>query len=211
MRTIGVIGAGRIGRYFSLTAIAHGYEIVIANRRGPDTLSEVVQELGPKARAASVTEAAVAGDFVLLAIPLPATLELPPEPFAGKVVLTASNYLVERDGHVPEVDSGRLTVPQYEQAHLPTSKVVRVFNIIDHRQILSDGTPQGTPNRRALAYAGDDPEARKLAADLYNELGFEPVDAGGLADAWRLDLGQPAFIVRQNAEELRANIAAATR
>jgi 8-hydroxy-5-deazaflavin:NADPH oxidoreductase len=102
-------------------------------------------------------------------------------------------------------------VPQYEQAHLADSRLVRAFDIIDHRQILGDGTPEETPNRRALAYAGDDPEARKLVADLYNEFGFDAVDAGGLADAWRLDVDQPTFVVRQNAEQLRANLAAATR
>ena len=211
MATITVIGAGHIGRYFSLTAIAHGYNIMIANRRGPRSLTEVVAELGPNARAATVTDAGHAGDFALIAVPLPATLDLPPEPFAGKIVLTASNYIVERDGHIPEIDSGRLTVPQYEQAHLVASKLIRAFNIIDHRQILSDGASEGTPNRRALAYAGDDPEARSLVANLYNEFGFDPVDAGGLADAWRLDVDQPAFVVRQNADELRANLAAAAR
>jgi predicted dinucleotide-binding enzyme len=83
--------------------------------------------------------------------------------------------------------------------------------MIDHREILSDGSPAGTPNRRALAYAGDDLEGRQLIADLYDEFGFDPVDAGGLADAWRLDVDQPTFVVRQNAEQLRKNLAAATR
>jgi predicted dinucleotide-binding enzyme len=126
-------------------------------------------------------------------------------------VITASNYIVERDGHIPEIDSGELTVPQYEQAHLTEARVVRAFNIIDHKQILSDGAPQGTSNRRALAYAAHDPEARKLVAGLYDEFGFDPVDAGGLRDAWRLDVDQPTFVVRQNAAELRANIRAARR
>ena len=211
MKTIGVIGAGRIGRYFSMSAIAKGYSVAIANSRSPETLRDVVAELGPKACAATVPDAARAGGFALIAIPLPATALLPPESFAGRVVVSASNYIIERDGHIPEIDSGTLTVPQLEQAHLTGSSVVRAFNIIDHRQILSDGTPAGTPNRRALAYAGDNPRARQLVANLYDEFGFDPVDAGGLADAWRLDVDQPAFIVRQNADELRANIAAATR
>jgi 8-hydroxy-5-deazaflavin:NADPH oxidoreductase len=211
MTTIGVIGAGRIGRYFSLTAIAHGYDIAIANRRGPETLSDVIGELGPNARPVTVTEAARSSDFALVAVPLPATARLPAGVFAGKVVVTASNYIVDRDGHIPEIDSGVLTVPQYEQAHLSRSRLVRAFNIIDHRQILSDGTPEGTPDRRALAYAADDPDAGKLVADLYNEFGFDAVDAGGLADAWRLDVDQPTFVVRQNAEQLRANLAAARR
>jgi 8-hydroxy-5-deazaflavin:NADPH oxidoreductase len=111
----------------------------------------------------------------------------------------------------PDIDAGRLKVPGLLQAHLPSSRVVRAFNHIDAAQIVSDGTPVGTPNRRALALAGDDPDARKLVADLYDRFGFDPIDIGGLDEAWRLDVDQPTFVVRQNAEEIRANLARAKR
>jgi hypothetical protein len=88
---------------------------------------------------------------------------------------------------------------------------VRAFNHLDAAAIASDATPAGTPNRRALGYAGDDPGAKKLAAELYEEFGFDAVEVGGLAEAWRLDVDQPSFVVRQNADELRANLAKATR
>ena len=84
--------------------------------------------------------------------------------------------------------------------------VVRAFNHLDAAAIATDGTPAGTSNRRALGYAGDDPGAKGLTADLYEEFGFDAVDVGGLADAWRLDVDQPTFVVRQNADELRANL-----
>ena len=211
MTRIGVIGAGHIGRSFSLAAIATGYEIVIANNSGPETLGELLAELGPKARAATAADAAESGDFAILAIPLPGAAALPVEPLAGKVVLTTCNYFAQRDGPIAEIDSGELTVPQYLQARLPTSKLVRAFNHLDAAAIAGDGTPAGTPNRRALGYAGDDPGAKKLTADLYEELGFDAVDVRGLADAWRLDVDQPTFVVRQNADELRANLAKAKR
>jgi hypothetical protein len=89
--------------------------------------------------------------------------------------------------------------------------VVRAFNQIDAAQIASDGTPKGTPNRRALGYAGNDPEAKKLAADLYDEFGFDAVDVGGLDDAWRLDVDQPTFVVRMNQAELVQKLAEAHR
>ncbi len=197
MTTIGVIGAGHIGRSFSLTAIANGYDIVISNSSGPETLVDLVEELGPKARAATPAEAGQAGDFAIVAIPLPGTEGVPVEPLAGKTVLDTCNYFPKRDGHFPEIDSRELTVPGYLQAHLPTSKVVRAFNHIDAAKIYSDGTPEGTPNRRALAFATDDAQARKLVADLYNRFGFDAIDAGGLAEAWRLDVDQPTFVVRQ--------------
>jgi 8-hydroxy-5-deazaflavin:NADPH oxidoreductase len=209
--TIGVIGAGHIGRNFSLAAIACGYEIVISNRGGPDTIADLVSELGPKARAATVPQAAEAGDFSLVAIPLTGLEAVPSEPFAGKIVLTTCNYFVKRDGPIADIDSGRLTVLQHQEAHFPASKLVRVFNHIDAAQIVSDGTPAGTPNRRALAYAGDEPGAQRLAAELYDEFGFDAIDAGGAADAWRLDVDQPTFVVRQNADELKANLAKAKR
>ncbi len=211
MTRIGVIGAGHIGRSFSLAAIANGYEIVIANNSGPETLSELVEDLGPNARAATAADAAATGGFAILAIPLSGATALPVEPLAGKVVLTTCNYFAKRDGPIAEIDSGELTVPQYLQARMPTSKLVRAFNHLDAAAIASDGTPAGTPNRRALGYAGDDPGAKKLAADLYEEFGFDAVEVGGLADAWLLDVDQPTFVVRQNADELRANLAKATR
>lgn len=211
MATIGVIGAGHIGRNFSLAAIAHGYDIVISNSQGPETLTGLVDELGPKASAATAADAGRAGDFAIVAIPLAGTDTVPVEPLAGKAVITTCNYFPKRDGSLPQIDSGELTVPGLLQAHLPTSRVVRAFNHIDAAQIVRDGTPEGTPNRRALALAGDDPEARALVAGLYNEFGFDPIDIGGLDEAWRLDVGQPTFVVRQNASEMRANLAQAER
>ena len=211
MTRIGVIGAGHIGRSFSLAAIAKGCEVVIANNSGPETLGELVAELGPKAIAATAAEAAEAGDFAILAIPLPGAATLPVGQLAGKVVFSTCNYFATRDGPIAEIDSGNLTVPQYVQERLPASKLVRAFNHLDAAAIASDGTPAGTPNRRALGYAGDDPGAKRLSADLYDEFGFDAVDVGGLADAWRLDVDQPTFVVRQNADELRANLAKATR
>jgi 8-hydroxy-5-deazaflavin:NADPH oxidoreductase len=211
MTTIGVIGAGHIGRSFSLAAIAKGHEIVVANNSGPETLGELVAELGPKARAARAAEAAEAGEFAIVAIPIAGAEALPVQRLAGKAVLTTCNYFAQRDGPIAEIDSGKVTVPQYVQARLPTSKVVRAFNHLDAAAIATDGTPAGTPNRRALGYAGDDRGAKAVTADLYEELGFDAVDVGGLADAWRLDVDQPTFVVRQNADELRANLLKAAR
>jgi 8-hydroxy-5-deazaflavin:NADPH oxidoreductase len=211
MTTIGVIGAGHIGRNFSIAAIRSGYEIVIANSSGPETLAGLVAELGPKARAATAAEAGAAADFALVAIPLPGTAAVPAGPLAGKVVVTTCNYFAKRDGPIAEIDSGVLTVPQYQQAHFAGSKLIRAFNHIDAAQIVSDGTPAGTPDRRALAYAADDPEAKATVARLYEQFGFDAIDAGGLTEAWRLDVDQPTFVVRQNADQLRANLAAATR
>lgn len=211
MTTIGVIGAGHIGRNFSIAAIERGYDVVISNSTGPQTLTELVSELGARARAATAADAAAAGDFAIVAIPLPGTAGVPVEPLAGKTVLTTCNYFPQRDGHFPDIDAGKVTVPGYLQTHLPTSNVVRAFNHLNAADIVSDGSPSGTPNRRALGYAGDDPDAKRLIANLYEAFGFDAVDVGGLDDAWRLDVDQPTFVVRQTKEELVENLAKAQR
>ena len=110
MTTIGIIGAGHIGSQVARAAIASGYEVVIANSRGPETLADLVAELGPKARAATAAEAAQAADVAVVTVPFKAFGSIPVEPLAGKIVIDTNNYYWERDGHVPALDEGRATV-----------------------------------------------------------------------------------------------------
>jgi 8-hydroxy-5-deazaflavin:NADPH oxidoreductase len=109
------------------------------------------------------------------------------------------------------LDNGQTTVPGLLQAHLPGAYVVRAFSHIDSAEITTDGTAAGTPRRRALAFAGDDPAARKAVAAIYDAVGFDALDLGGLDEAWRVDRGQPAFIAHLDLAELRASVARADR
>jgi 8-hydroxy-5-deazaflavin:NADPH oxidoreductase len=211
MTTIGIIGSGHVGSNLAKAAIAHGYGVVISNSQGPQTLASLVAELGPEARAATAADAATAGDFAIVAIPITTIAQVPAEPLAGKVVIATINYFPQRDGHFPEIDKGTATVPGLLQAHLPASKVVRAFSMVDAADMSGDGHPEGDPKRRALALAGDDEAAKQLVASLYNEFGFDAVDIGGLDESWRVDAGQPAFVTRQNVAELKANVAKARR
>lgn len=211
MTTIGIIGAGHIGSQIARAAIANGYDVVISNSRGPETLSELVGDLGPKVHAASSAEAGTAGDFVVVTVPLKAYADVPVEPLAGKVVIDTNNYYPQRDGEFPELENESTTTAELLQAHLPTSKVVKGFNHIGSADITAGGLPAGTPERRALALAGDDEGAKALLTRLYDELGFDAVDAGPLREGWRVQRDTPAYVVRQNAGELRANLAAAKR
>src|SRR3954464_14149541 len=160
MKTIGIIGAGHIGSQVARLAVAHGYNVVISNSRGPDTLAELVAELGPKARAATPLDAARAGDIVVVTVPLKNYRAVPVEPLAGKIVIDTNNYYPQRDGQIPELDDERTTTAELLQQHLPGSRVVKAFNHIVAQQIVDRRTPAGTPGRRALAIAGDDPAAR---------------------------------------------------
>lgn len=209
--TLGIIGAGNIGSQVARAAIGAGYDVVIANSRGPETLADLVAELGPKARAASAAEAGEAGDAVVVTVPLHAIAQVPVEPLAGKIVLDTNNYYWERDGRIPALDAGETTTSQLLQEHLPTSRVVKAFNHIPAADITTDTAPAGTPGRRALAVSSDDPEAVAVATRLYDELGFDAVDVSPLSESWRVERDRPAYVVRQTAEELRANLDRANR
>jgi 8-hydroxy-5-deazaflavin:NADPH oxidoreductase len=211
MTTIGILGSGHVGTNLAQAAIAHGYDVVLSNMQGPDSLAVLVKELGPHARAATPAEAAAAGDFAIVAIPITTVDQIPVEPLAGKVVIATINYFPQRDGPIPEIDNGTTTVPGLLQAHLPASRVVRAFNMINAGEMSGDGHPEGDPKRRALALSGDDLAAKQLVANLYNEFGFDALDIGGLDESWRLDPGQPAFVVRQDLADLKANVAKAER
>src|SRR6478735_3650905 len=147
MTTWGFIGSGNIGATVARLAIAAGHDVVLSNSRGPETLADLVAELGPRARAATAQEAGEAGDLVVVTVPFKAYLDVPVEPLAGKVVIDTNNYYFERDGRYPELDEGRTSVSEMLAAHLPTSKVVKAFNAIQAAHIVTEGAPAG-PGRR---------------------------------------------------------------
>ena len=125
---IGIIGGGKIGATAARLFLAAGHELAIANSRGPESLAELVNELGGGARAATVEDAASFGEAVLVAIPFGRYAELPPAPLAGKTVIDAMNYYSQRDGHFAELDDDSTTSSELLAAHLPTAKVVKAFN-----------------------------------------------------------------------------------
>ena len=210
-QTIGLIGAGHIGSQVARLAVAHGYNVVISNSRGPETLADLVAELGPHARAGTVADAASAGDIVVVTIPLKHYRSVPVAPLAGKVVIDTNNYYPQRDGHIPELDNESMTTSELLQAHLPASKVVKAFNHIYAAQLTTDGRPAGTPNRRALVIAGDDPAAKATVTRMLDQFGFDTVDAGPLKEGWRIQRDTPGYGPQRNAEELRKDLAAAKR
>ncbi len=210
-KTIGLIGAGHIGSQVARLAIKAGHDVVISNSRGPETLAPLLGELGPHARAATSDEAARAGDLVVVTIPLRNYDQVPVEPLAGKVVIDTGNYYPQRDGQIAALDDESTTTSELLQARLPRSKVVKAFNHIYAHELTTDGRPAGTPNRRALVIAGDDADAKTAVTKLLDEFGFDTVDAGPLREGWRIQRDTPGYGPRRNAEELRADLAAAKR
>jgi predicted dinucleotide-binding enzyme len=211
MTTIGLIGAGHIGSQLARLSVASGYDVVISNSRGPETLADLVKELGPKAKAATAQEAARAGDMVVVTVPLKNYRSVPVEPLAGKVVIDTNNYYPQRDGNIPELDNESTTTAELLQNHLPKSKVVKAFNHIYAAELTTHGQPTGSKNRRALVIAGDDAEAKKRVTHLLDQFGFDAVDVGPLKEGWRIQRDTPGYGPRRTAEELRGDLAAAKR
>jgi predicted dinucleotide-binding enzyme len=183
---IGIIGSGNIGGTTARLLAAAGHDVVIANSRGPDTLAELVADVGGGLRAGTVDEAVRHGEVVLVAIPMKAVEDLPPDPFAGKIVVDANNYYPGRDGHYEPLDTDATTSTEMLRAHLPEARVVKAFNTMNYRALASAGRPGDPPEERlAIFLAGDDAEAKEAVAGLIDELGFAAVDTGGLADGGR--------------------------
>jgi len=211
MTTIGIIGAGNIGSQIARKAVENGYDVVISNSRGPETLADLIAELGPKATAGSAIQAADAADIAVVTVPLKAYRDVPVEPLAGKIVIDTNNYYFERDGHIAELDEGTATTSGMLQAHLPTSRVAKGFNHIMAADITDDAYPSGDAKRRALATSSDFADAADFVTKLYDEFGFDSVNIGPLAESWRVERDRPAYVVRQNVVELEANLAIAPR
>lgn len=211
MTTIGIIGAGNIGSQVARKAIESGYDVVISNSRGPDTLADLVAELGPHASAGTAEQAARAADVAVVTVPLAAYTDVPVQPLSGKIVIDTNNYYFERDGHIEALDRGETTVTGMLQEHLPTSRVAKGFNHITAADITADAHPVGNPARRALATASNFEDASAFVTKLYDEFGFDTVDVGPLSESWRVERDRPAYGTRQNIAELQANLAKATR
>lgn len=187
MTTLGIIGSGFIGKEVGRLAVAANLNVVIANSRGPETLTEVVADLGPLASAGTVDDVVEAGDFVLLTIPLPAVKTLRAGLLHDKIVLDTSNYYPSRDGRIAELDSESVTTSELVIGWLGDVRLVKAFNNILAVHIPQLARPSGAADRTALPLASNDDAARRDAATLLDRLGFDTIDAGSLADSWRFE------------------------
>jgi hypothetical protein len=209
---IGIIGAGNIGGTLAHHLARRGHQVSIANSRGPESLADLTARIG--STPVSVAEAVRAGDVVILAIPTKAVVHLPPRLFADVpadvVVIDTGNYHPElRDGRIDEIDRG---MPDSRWVAQRLGRpMAKAFNTVVARSLLTKGAPRGAPGRIALPVAGDSPEAKATAGRLVDELGFDPVDAGGLDESWRQQPGTPAYCRDLDAAALRRALDKADR
>lgn len=193
MKTVGFIGSGRIAEVVAGLSVAAGHRVVLSDRHGLEALSALVAGLGPLASAATGEQAAKAGDIVMVRTPLGAYQSIPVEPMAGKVVLDACNYDQQRDGHIADLDAGRVTSSGLLQLHLSQSQVVKVFNNILAKHLRSLARPHGAADRSALPIAGDDDGAKATVTAFLDSIGYNAADAGPLAQSWRQEPGTPVY------------------
>ena len=209
---IGIIGSGNIGGTLTRRFRHLGYDVLVANSRGPESLSELAAETG--AKAVSVSDAVVDRDVIVVTIPEKSIPRLPKDLFAhvpaSVVVVDTGNYYPrQRDGRIDAIESG---TPESrwvsEQLNRP---VIKAFNDIYAEHLLKLGKPKGTPGRIALPIAGDDPKAKSVVMDLVDAIGFDPVDAGGLDDSWRQQPNTPVYGMDYDVAGVERALADATR
>jgi predicted dinucleotide-binding enzyme len=193
MATLGLIGSGQIGGTLARLAVDAGLDVVLSNARGPETLAGLVAELGPRARAGTAQEAAAAGDWVVVSVPVKAYPQVPREALVGKTVLDTGNYYPQRDGQIRELDSQETTDSGLLQRYLEGAHVVKAFNNIYFKHLAALPRPAGAGERAALPIAGDDAGAKAQAAELLDLLGYDVVDAGPLAEGRRFQPGTAAY------------------
>jgi 8-hydroxy-5-deazaflavin:NADPH oxidoreductase len=193
MTTVGLIGSGQIGSAIAPLAIDAGHQVALSNSRRPETLAATFAELGPQASAATSGEAAAAGDIVVVTVPVKAFPNLPAAPLAGRTVIDTCNYGPERDGPIPELDGKSLPSSELLLRYIPDAMLVKAFNNIFFKHLLSLARPAGAADRTYLPIAGDAAPAKAAVTELIDSIGYSGVDAGPLAGSWRQATGTPVW------------------
>jgi 8-hydroxy-5-deazaflavin:NADPH oxidoreductase len=210
MARIGIIGAGNIGGTLARNLVKLGHDVEVANSRGPESLAEFAASSG--AKAVDVEQAVHGKDLIVVSIPTKAVLALPRDLFeavpADVPVIDTNNYYPrERDGRIDAIENGK-TESQWV-ADTIGHPVVKVFNNIYFKRLADDGKPAGTAGRLALPVSGDDPAHKAKVIALLDELGFDAIDNGGLAESWRHQPGTPAYVNNADRAEVEKQLAAA--
>jgi predicted dinucleotide-binding enzyme len=194
INTISIIGSGGIGGVVARLAAAAGFNVVVSNSRGPQTLQQQVASLGPKARAATTDEAASVGDLVVLATPLGAFDKLPVDALAGKIVIDMMNYYPVREGQIAVLDTGEMTSSEMVQRHLCSSKVIKALHNQDAPHLLINARLNEQIGRTTLPVSGDDADAKMSVIGFLEKIGYDAIDAGSLAESWRAEPGSPIYV-----------------
>lgn len=200
--TIGIVGAGKLGITLAQLARKAGYEVYISGSRKPSKIELSVQVLAPGAHAVTTSEVARVSDIVILAIPLGKFHTLNPSDFMGKLVVDAMNYWWEVDGPRSDSVAEDTTSSEAVQSHLPQARIVKALNHMGYHDLNDETRPADTPERKAIAVAGDDQADIDTVSRLINTLGFDALTIGALSNGALLEPGHPAFGANVTLHEL---------
>lgn len=201
---IGIIGAGHIGTALASNFTKLGHDVALSNSRGPDTLGDVIAELGSLAQAVTVEEAIAFGDIIVVTIPLKAVPGIPTEGTAGKTLIDTNNYYPERDGQIAALDNDELTTSEWVAQHFADANVVKAFNSIYFEHLAEQGKPGSPEPRRAIPIASNSEVAKLEVEQLIDQIGFDSVDAGELSNTRRFQNGGDLYGAELTGPELKA-------
>lgn len=192
MKTIGILGAGKVGTAVARQAMRAGYRVNIAASGDPQKIALIIEIMAPGATALTAAEVIDSADLVILSVPLRKFASLDPNALAGKHVVDTMNYWAENDGDMPELEVAASSSEMVAE-HLSGSLLAKSLNHIGYHELEEDGLPDGTPGRRALAVASDHTETRELVMELIEAMGYDAVNAGTLASGASFESGTEIF------------------
>ena len=203
IKSVGVLGLGKVGTAIARQAMKGGYEVLLATDKPPAEIALIAEVLAPGAVAMTAAELMRRADIVVLAIPLAKYRSLDAAGLAGKIVIDIMNYWQPTDGTLEEFESASPS-SVIVQRHLSGARLVRTLNHIGYHELEENALPVGHPDRQALALAGDDASARQTVAKFIDRLGYDVIDAGPLANSVAFQIGTPIFGARLDRNELKA-------